>query len=49
MTAYNNLLSSVNISEVASILLDSKISVTQDQEAIEPFIDSIVSFDLNNP
>jgi len=42
----NIVMSSVNVSEVASILLDSKMSVTEAREAIEPFIDSIVPFDL---
>lgn len=42
----NIVMSSVNISEVASILLDSEMSPTEALSAIEPFVDSIVSFDL---
>ncbi len=38
-------MSSVNISEVAAILLDSDMSVTECREIIEPFVDSIIQFD----
>ena len=41
----NIVMSSVNISEVASILLDSSMSLEECKEVIEPFVDSIVSFD----
>ena len=39
-------MSSVNVSEVASILLDSEMSAEQVRKAIEPFIDSIIAFDF---
>ena len=39
-------MSSINVSEVASILLDSEMSVEQVSKAIEPFIDSIIAFDF---
>ena len=42
------IMSSVNVTEVAGILLDSDMSVEEAQEAIEPFIDSIISFDLEH-
>ena len=42
----NIIMSSVNVTGVAGILLDSDMSLEEAQEAIEPFIDSIVSFDL---
>lgn len=38
-------MSSVNISEVASILLDSSMALEECKDVIEPFIDSIISFD----
>jgi PIN domain nuclease of toxin-antitoxin system len=38
-------MSSVNISEVASILLDSSMVLEECKDVIEPFIDSIISFD----
>ena len=44
----NIIMSSVNVTEVAGILLDSDMSVEEAQEAIEPFIDSIVSFDFEH-
>ena len=39
-------MSSVNVSEAASILLDSAMRVEQVIKAIEPFVDSIVAFDF---
>ena len=39
-------MSSINVSEVASILLDSKMSTEQVTKAIEPFIDSVIAFDF---
>jgi ribonuclease VapC len=42
----NIVMSSINVSEVASILLDSEMSVEQVSKAIEPFIDSIIAFDF---
>jgi ribonuclease VapC len=39
-------MSSVNVSEVAAILLDSEMSVEQSSEAIEPFVDYIIDFDF---
>ncbi len=39
-------MSSVNVSEVASILLDSEMSTEQATKAIEPFIESIINFDF---
>lgn len=39
-------MSSINISEVASILLDSEMNTQQVNKAIEPFIDSIITFDF---
>ena len=44
----NIIMSSVNVTEVAGILLDSDMSIEEAQEAIEPFIDSIVSFDFEH-
>lgn len=44
----NIIMSSVNVTEVAGILLDSDMSPDEAQEAIEPFIDSIVPFDLEH-
>jgi PIN domain nuclease of toxin-antitoxin system len=44
----NIVMSSVNVSEIASILLDSDMNTTETQESIEPFIDSIVSFDFEH-
>src|SRR3954471_24768555 len=44
----NIIMSSVNVAEVAGILLDSDMSLEEAQEAIEPFIDSIVPFDLEH-
>ncbi len=44
----NIVMSSVNVTEVAGILLDSDMSAAEAQEAIEPFIHSIVSFDLEH-
>jgi len=41
----NIVMSSVNVSEVASILLDSSMSLEECKDVIEPFIDSIISFD----
>lgn len=41
----NIVMSSVNVSEVASILLDSEMSSEEAEEVIEPFISSIVPFD----
>ena len=40
------IMSSINISEVASILLDSEMDTEQVSKAIEPFIDSIIDFDF---
>jgi ribonuclease VapC len=42
----NIVMSCVNISEVGSTLLNSNMSMDEAQEAIEPFVDTIVSFDL---
>jgi PIN domain nuclease of toxin-antitoxin system len=42
------IMSSVNVAEVAGILLDSDMSEQEAQEAIEPFVDSIVDFDLDH-
>jgi|GEM_PF-6067016 len=42
----NIIMSSVNVSEVASILLDSEMSTKEAEEVIEPFINSIVPFDF---
>jgi PIN domain nuclease of toxin-antitoxin system len=39
-------MSSINVSEVASILLDSEMTVEQVSRAMEPFIDSIIAFDF---
>lgn len=39
-------MSSINVSEVAAILLDSEMSVEQVIKAIEPFVDSIIAFDF---
>ena len=41
----NIVMSSVNVSEVASILLDSSMSLEECKDVIEPFVDSIISFD----
>ncbi|MGX6959813.1 MAG: type II toxin-antitoxin system VapC family toxin [Rickettsia endosymbiont of Pentastiridius leporinus] len=38
-------MSSVNISEVAGILLESKVSYQECENYIEPFVNSIVPFD----
>lgn len=40
------IMSSVNVSEVASILLDSEMSPKEAEEVIEPFISSIMPFDF---
>jgi ribonuclease VapC len=42
----NVIMSSVNISEVASILLDSEMSIEEANEVIEPFVSSIIPFDF---
>jgi len=42
----NIVMSSVNTSEVVSILLDSEMSPKEAEEVIEPFISSIVPFDF---
>lgn len=39
-------MSSVNVSEVAAILLDSEMNAEQVTKAIEPFIDVIIDFDF---
>ena len=39
------IMSSVNISEVASILLDSDMSIKECRTIIEPLVDTIVDFD----
>ena len=44
----NIVMSSVNVAEVASILLDSDMSPEEAQEAIEPFVDSIIPFNLKH-
>ncbi len=36
---------SVNLSEVATILLDSDMSIEECEECINPFVETIVSFD----
>jgi PIN domain nuclease of toxin-antitoxin system len=41
-------MSSVNISEVAAILLDSEMSAEQVTQATLPFIDSIIAFDVEH-
>lgn len=41
-------MSSINISEVASILLDSEMNTEQVMKSIEPFIDSIIAFDFEH-
>ena len=44
----NIIMSSINVAEVASILLDSDMSSEEAKEAIAPFIDSIISFDFEH-
>jgi PIN domain nuclease of toxin-antitoxin system len=41
----NIVMSSVNVSEVASTLLDSAMSLEECRDVIEPFVDSIIPFD----
>ena len=41
----NIVMSSVNISEVAAILLNSSMSLEECKDVIEPFVDSIIAFD----
>ena len=38
-------MSSVNVSEVAAILLDSDMSVQECQSVVEPLVDTIIDFD----
>ena len=42
----NIVMSSVNVSEVAAVLLESEMSPEQVTQAIEPFIDSMIDFDF---
>lgn len=39
------IMSSVNLSEVATILLDSDMSIEECEECINPFVETVVSFD----
>ncbi|WP_375327030.1 type II toxin-antitoxin system VapC family toxin [Candidatus Tisiphia endosymbiont of Nemotelus uliginosus] len=41
-------MSSVNVSESAAVILDSEMSVEQGQQAIEPFIESVIPFDFEH-
>ena len=42
------IMSSINVSEVAAILLDSKMTMEECKECIEPFIQSIIPFDTDH-
>ncbi len=40
----NIIMSSINVSEVATVLLDSEMTEEECKSSIEPFIDSIIPF-----
>src|SRR4051812_36107570 len=41
------IMSSINVSEVAAILLESDMTLQECQECIEPFIESVIPFDTD--